>query len=219
MGHRPWQFKAIVSTKDQNPVVVDAFQRFRKRLFVDRLGWRLSIKDDRECDQFDTSAAIYCVLFRSDELVGGFRAIRTDQEYLAQSVFSNLATLRPFPRRRDVWEISRFGVLANVSRMDAAKMNYGVMLRFAHERQASALVALVDLAHERFLGSVGIRTRRYGPPQTIGTNLMGRTIQGVAGEIPLTEQSGERYRSLIADAQHVEVHDETMAVGRSRVSA
>lgn len=219
MGNRPCQYRATISTKDQNPEVVDAFQRFRKCLFVDRLGWRLPIKDDRESDQFDTDAAIYCVLFKNEELVGGFRAIRTDHDYLAQSVFAHLATLRPFPRRRDVWEISRFGVLAKVARLEAAKLNYGVMLRFAQVRQASALVALVDMAHERFLSSIGIRTRRYGPPQALGTDTLGRVIEGVAGEIPLTEQSGERFRSLVADAQLVEVKDETMVLGRSQVSA
>lgn len=219
MSNRAPRYRAIICTKDQNPVVVDAFQRFRKRLFVDHLGWRLPITDDQECDQFDTSAATYCTLFKNDEVIGGFRAIRTDHEYLAQSIFPNLATLRPFPRRRDVWEISRFGVLANVSQMEASKLNYTLMLHFAQDRQASALVAVVDLAHERFLAVVGIRTRRYGPPQTIGINASGRLLEGVAGEIPLAEQNNARFRALIAHIQNVEVNDETVVVGRSRVSA
>lgn len=219
MSNRPPHYSAILCTRDQNAAIVDDFDKFRKRLFVDRLGWRLSIKDDRESDQFDTDAAIYGVLFKNDELVGGFRAIRTDHEYLAQSVFADLATLRPFPRRADVWEISRFGVLPGASPLEAAKMNYRAMLYFARDRQATALVAVVDLVHERLLATVGIRTRRYGPPQTIGISISGRPIEGVAGEIPLAEQNGERFRALIAGMKHLEVKDETVVLGRSRVSA
>lgn len=215
----PPRYQAILCTKDQNSALVDDLQQFRKRLFVDRLGWRLSIKDDREFDQFDTEAAIHCAIFQDDQLIGGFRAIQTVHPYLAESVFPHLASLRAFPRRRDVWEISRFGIYANRQRLDSARINYSAMLRFAQDRSASALVAVVDLAHERLLSIVGIRTRRYGPPQNIGSDMAGRPIHVVAGEIPLGEQRGERFRTLLALAQQVEVNDETLVLGRSRISA
>jgi acyl homoserine lactone synthase len=212
-------YRTIITNKVENPPLVDALQCFRRRLFVERLGWRLSLKDGRECDEFDTDDAVYVALFKSETLIGGFRAIRTDQDYLAQSVFAGLATLRPFPRRRDTWEISRFGVLEIGTRVEAARINYGVMLRFAQTRKAIALVAVVDLTHERFLSFLGIRTRRYGPPQIIGTTMHGRPMEVVAGEIPIGEQEGRRFRSLMEDVQHVEVTDETLVFGRSRVSA
>ena len=215
----PPEYRAILCTKDQNPSLVDGLQQFRKRLFVDRLGWRLSIKDDREFDQFDTDQAVHCAIFQRDKLIGGFRAIQTIHPYLAQSVFPHLSTLRAFPSRRDVWEISRFGVFSTRSRLESARINYGVMFRFAQDRRASALVAVVDTAHERLLSVVGIRTRRYGPPQMIGTDLSGRPIEVVAGEIPLAEQRGERFRTLLSLAQQVEVDDETLVLGRSRISA
>lgn len=215
----PPRYRAILCTKDQNPALVDDLQQFRKRLFVDRLGWRLSIKDDREFDEFDTDAAIHCAIFQDNQLIGGFRAIQTVHPYLAETVFPHLATLRAFPRRRDIWEISRFGVYSNKQRLESARINYSAMLRFAQDRSASALVAVVDLAHERLLSVVGIRTRRYGPPRLIGTDLSGRPIEVVAGEIPLAEQRGERFQTLLELAQQVEVNDETVVFGRSRISA
>src|SRR5690349_5062276 len=158
------RFRAIWCTEEQNPSVVDALQQFRKGLFVDRLGWDLKVDNGRERDQFDTDAAVHCALFEGLRLIGGFRAIRTDHEYLAQAIFPDLASLKPYPRQRNAWEISRFGILADGGGIDAAMINYALMFRFAHTRQATTLVAVADLQHERLLARVGIRTRRYGPP-------------------------------------------------------
>ena len=218
-GNGATHYRAVFCTEDQNCDLVDALLQFRKKLFVDILAWDLRVTNGRERDQFDNAAAVHCALFVGERLAGGFRAIRSDHAYLAQSVFPNLATLGRFPRRRDVWEISRFGVLPGRARMQAARSNYTAMFRFAHSRQASALVAVVDLNHERLLGTLGIRTRRYGPPQPIGTDTNGQIITGVAGEIPVTEQGDPRFSTLLVAAQSIEVSDETLVFGSARVSA
>ena len=66
---------------------MQAMFRLRKRLFVDQCGWMLSTTGDVERDQFDVWYTEHCLLFRDADLVGGFRAIRTDYPYLTQSVF------------------------------------------------------------------------------------------------------------------------------------
>jgi acyl homoserine lactone synthase len=218
-GNGAVHYRAVFCTEDQNRDLVDALLRFRKKLFVDLLAWDLPVTNGRERDQFDNAAAIHCALFADEHLTGGFRAIRSDHEYLAQSVFPHLATLGRFPRRRDVWEISRFGVLPGRRRLQTARTNYALMFHFAQRRQASALVAVVDVNHERFLGMLGIRTRRYGPPQTIGIDRNGQIITGVAGEIPVTEQGNSKFLTLLATAQSIEVNDETLVLGSERVSA
>ena len=210
---------AVICTEQQRPEVVDLIYRFRRKLFVDAYGWRLDVRDDREQDRFDTSAAVHCALIRNQQVVGGFRAMRADGDYLARCVFPQLAAVKSYPERADAWEISRFGVLPGPDQRDLAKLNYSLMFRFAQVRQAAALVALVDLNHERLLKLLGIRTRRYGPPQIIGNNLRGETLWGVAGEIPLAEQQGSRFRALLALAKQVEIDDEALVFGRIRVSA
>jgi N-acyl-L-homoserine lactone synthetase len=212
-------FRAILCTEQQNPAVVDALYQLRKAIFVDVHGWDLRVVDGRERDQFDTPAAVHCALFRRDELIGGFRATRTDQDYLARNVFPQLAAVKAYPQRPDVWEISRFGVLPSEDRLETAKLNYSLMFRFAQLRRAAALVALADLTYERFLRTLGIRTRRYGPPQAIGTDREGEPLWAVAGEIPMAEQSGSRFQALLALAKQVEIEDETLVLGRIRVSA
>ncbi len=218
-AERTSRFYAVFCREQENPEVVDELCKFRKALFVDALGWPLNVNCGRERDQFDTPAAFHCALFEGAQLIGGFRAIRTDNEYLARSVFPHLAALRRFPQRSDAWEISRFGVLLGEERRVAAKLNYSLMFYFAQQRGATSLVAVVDLTYERFLKTLGIRTRRYGPPQVIGCNAHGTPMWAVAGEIPLGEQNGARYHALLGLAKQVEIKDDTMVLGRRRVSA
>ena len=110
MAHLLDRYRALITTEERDPPSVQAMFRLRKRLFVDHCGWMLSTTGEVERDQFDTWYTEHCLLFCGADLVGGFRAIRTDYPYLTQSIFPQLA-VRRFPNRRNVWEISRFGVL------------------------------------------------------------------------------------------------------------
>jgi N-acyl-L-homoserine lactone synthetase len=213
------RLQAIFCTEEQNPEVVDQLFRFRKVLFVDVLGWDLKVDGVRERDQFDTPDAIYCALFRSGILAAGFRSIRTDRPYLAQTVFPQLATFAPYPQRHDVWEISRFGVLPEKAGSVMARVLYSLMFRFARQSGATALVALADLRYERFLAQLGIRTRRYGPPQVFGVDESGMPLSLVAGDIPLGNQQGWRFEALLKLVDDVEIIDETLVLGSDRLSA
>jgi acyl homoserine lactone synthase len=212
------RYHALVTTEEISPASVQAMFRLRKRLFVDQCGWELATNGDVERDQFDTWYTEHCLLFFGNDLVGGFRAIRTNFPYLTQSVFPQLAVLR-FPNHRDVWEISRFGVLPNPSEAKLAPMNYALMFRFAEMRGAAALVAMADLSYERFLKRMGIRTRRFGPPQVIGTDRRGSSLTAVAGEIPIDETNNPGLQKFLGLGRQLEIHDATHVLGRSSISA
>jgi N-acyl-L-homoserine lactone synthetase len=202
--------RVIVARNSDQPDTISAFARFRKRLFVDTFGWELKTHGDSECDQFDTPNAEYAVMVCCDRIVGGFRAIRTDHDYLACSVFPHLASRKAYPRRRDIWEISRFGVAREEpcsASHNLALLNYSLMFRFARLRGATALVALADRVYERYLRTLGIRTRRYGPPQKIGQNAHGQVLVCVAGEIPIREQFPPRMDELVELTSGLEIHD------------
>lgn len=198
---------------------VRRLQNFRKRLFVDSLGWDLEVCGDIERDQFDTEAAVHCAVFLGDDVVAGFRAIRTDGEYLARQVFPNLATTRPYPCSHRVWEISRFGVEPGRRGLELARINYSLMFRFAQTRQATGLVAIADLVYERYLAKMDVRTRRYGPPQVIGLDRHGKPLEAVAGEIPLADQSGPKFTALLQIANKVNINDQALVFGSACISA
>ncbi|MBI1384993.1 MAG: GNAT family N-acetyltransferase, partial [Rhizobiales bacterium] len=188
-----------------DPIGVYEIQRFRRELFVERCGWDLEVEGKREVDQFDTPAAIHCAVRHEQRIRGTFRAIPTTEPYLAAVVFPQLAQIRAYPRRADMIEISRFGVWPDALDRPISFETYAAMFRLALDRHATALVAIVDVQHERHLRALGIRTRRYGPPQTVGSTTDGRPIVAVAGEIPMTDQVSRGFDELMARAKRMEV--------------
>ncbi|MCA0404765.1 MAG: hypothetical protein LCH39_01265 [Proteobacteria bacterium] len=213
------RLRAIITHSNSNPNRASEFFRFRKSLFVDQLGWQLEVSADEERDQFDTSRAVYALIVRGQKIVGGFRALRTDGPYLAEHIFPQLAVDRPYPKSIDVWEISRFGVEPGADQRRLAQINYGLMFRFAFYQQARALVAIADLTYERYLATVGIRTKRYGPPTEIPLNGTSEPLAILAGEIPICGQDGARFRRLVSSINAMEVSDETLAFRHVAVSA
>lgn len=218
MSHLSSRYHAVITTEERDPQRVYAMLRLRKRLFVDLCGWQLATTGDIERDEFDTWYAEHCLLFSGPELVGGFRAIRTEYPYLTKSVFPQLA-VDCLPSSRDIWEISRFGVAPGGESAHVARLNYSLMFRFAELRGAEALVAMADLTYERFLTRMGIRTRRYGPPQVIGHDRVGRPLTALAGNIPLDLTENPGLTKFLNLARQLEIHDATYVLGRSRVSA
>jgi N-acyl-L-homoserine lactone synthetase len=218
MPHPFDRYHALITTEELDPAHVQAMLRLRKRLFVDHCGWMLATIGDLERDQFDAWYTEHCLLFCGTDLVGGFRAIRTVYPYLTQSVFPQLA-VRRFPNRRNVWEISRFGVLPAAAEARSARLNYALMFRFAELRGAEALVAMADLGYERFLQRMNIRTRRFGPPQVIGVDSRGLALTAVAGEIPISEADNPGLRKFLDLGRQLEISDATHVLGRSSIPA
>jgi hypothetical protein len=106
------KYKAVFFSAATNPDLTRSLLRLRHALFVRELGWALAVENGYERDEFDTDDAVYCALSADGQMIGCFRAISCDRPYLAHTIFSHLATSRPFPMSADYVEISRFGVLA-----------------------------------------------------------------------------------------------------------
>ena len=156
-------YSAAIFSCGENEQLTNAVQAFRKELFVDHLKWDLFTSNELEIDEFDTSDATYCAIFRKRKIVATWRAIRTDSKYLAEKVFPDLAVSRAYPKSRYVWEISRFGVLGSDEPDFVAMLNYSVMFSFGQKRQAKAFVAIADLLYERYLKQKGIRNPPLRP--------------------------------------------------------
>lgn len=210
-------YRAVFFTLTSNPALSRAVFRFRTELFVDHLGWSLPMHNGIERDQFDTSGATYCALLDGDAVIGCFRAISCDEAYLSKSIFPHLATTRQYPTSPDALEISRFGVAEE--HQSAGLTLYGLMLRLALPRSVNALVAIVELSHERLLGKIGLRTVRYGDVHIVGFRNDGSWILAVAGEIPLSPESQPRLAKILQLTQHMDIVDETDVRRRTLLSA
>jgi N-acyl-L-homoserine lactone synthetase len=212
-------YLANIFRKNDDPIGTSLVMQFRYSLFVDHLKWKLHTVNDLEIDEFDTDDTVYATISKGGKILGAFRAIRTDQPYLAQSIFPHLATIRRYPQRADMWEISRFGVSPKCEVLEVATKLYALMFQFGLMRRAKALVAVTDLFHEKYLARRGIRTRRYGKPGSYGLDQKGRPLLLVSGEIPVEKQNQIQLQNLLSTLNGVNVNDQTLVFGCTRIQA
>lgn len=218
-GGGQFRTRAVFCQSSTDPGVVEEIQRFRKSKFVDTLGWPLNADDFGEYDEFDRPDTIHFGLYEGDRVVGCFRAIRTDQPYLARTKFPALASEIPYPSGPVSWEISRLGVMSGGPSFGRSMSCYAAMFHFALGVNAVSLVAFCDVGHERLLRRIGIKTRRFGEPELIDHDNAGRPIHAVAGEIVMAQQDPKRLRLLIAPTKNMEIEDGAALFGRPRLSA
>jgi N-acyl-L-homoserine lactone synthetase len=212
-------YHALIFEGWQLPGEVVAQQRFRKRFFVDELGWDLAQEEGLEVDEFDTDYAVYCSLYLGHQIVACWRAIRTNQEYLGRKIFPQLATLRPYPSHPDIWEISRLGAIRHPQRPLSAQYIYALMFHFAATRGALSLCGVVSPIHNRNFQIGGIKTRRFGAPQVVGHDAKGHAMNVFFGEIRMSDQEGPALKKMLDPIKELEIQDDALVLGRRTISA
>lgn len=175
-------------------------QRLRRRIFVEGLGWALSVdRWGRERDQFDRKDTIYGAVVEDGSPVGCWRLLPTTGPYLLGDVFPHLAGGEPLPRDMATWEISRFGVdPLHLQPEMVSRELLGLMMRFAAANRIATIVAVTDEAFSKLLGRAGLKLFRYS-----GVDRSEEGTRGpiVAGGLHLAEQNHPRYRKFAQLAQ------------------
>ena len=169
----------------------------RKRVFVDRLGWRIGPRESwLEVDQFDDDFAVYIIAVGDEEQhLGSVRLLPTTRAHMLNTVFADLCTPAA-PTGRQVWEISRF--------LATPEGSCGVNILKVHRLLA---LALVDFAQangiERY--TLVAESRRMPALLSIGWTVLplclpmkrdGELIE--AAELVLDEVSISRVRARAA---------------------
>ncbi len=91
--------------------VLDETFKLRARVFGERLGWEVNIKNGRERDQFDDLHPAHVVSIDDEgDVVGCMRLLQTTGPHMLSDVFSSLLDDEPPIRSAQVWEATRFCV-------------------------------------------------------------------------------------------------------------
>lgn len=157
--------------------LVEAFMRFRKRVFVDRMEWQLVHAEGIEFEQYDSFKTTYIIAHQGNEVLGGARLKRTDSTFgsgilvysymirdahlgLLPNMPCQLCTTNP-PVDSNIWELTRFV---------AAEKPHGVaeaILRkanaFLFEQQAQSCLFLGPPAFLRMAKRLGWSAEPLGP--------------------------------------------------------
>ena len=171
----------------------DLFRR-RKAVFVDELGWQLSVTPDgREIDQYDDDRAIYGIGFDIDgrvSMAGRYRP--TSDRSMLVDVFPNALADGPDGLNApDVWEFSRGFCLETGGRAHNRRRRAMLMLTPLEVALARGVDSYVAFSEVRLLPlfiSMGWRVKLLGDPVSYGEG------EGIAYRVEVSEEAVREMR-------------------------
>lgn len=153
-----------------------AMHRLRCRVFKERLGWDVEVRDGEERDRFDELDPVYILAFDDrDVLVGSWRLLPTTGPNMLRDVFPHLLGGRPIPENPLVWECSRFSVdcaesednsLTAVNK--ATQELFCGLIELCLARGIREVVTVYDIRIARLLPRIGCHPIWKTRPQRIG---------------------------------------------------
>lgn len=171
----------------RDPILSAMFEA-RKRVFVDRLGWKIPVHRDRyEIDQFDTDTADYLVLQNPVRPhVASARLLSTERPHLLAELFPTLCE-NPVPTGPHIREITRFCIDPNVpsaQRMSARNQLVSALVLFALDEGIETYTAVASRPWFRQIVRFGWECVALGPARDVdGEILVGLAIS-ISGRTP-----------------------------------
>lgn len=165
-----------------NPLVLshDIYNKvgqYRRKVFVETLGWSLQTRDGMELDQFDRPDTLYLASQDEDGVINGCaRLLPTDRPYLLGEIFPELMHGQPIPCSPTIWELSRFAAVDFNARGGSALAQFssGIAVQLlrqaiacAAEHGARRLITVSPIGIERLLRHTGVHAHRAGPPKIV----------------------------------------------------
>jgi len=132
----------------------------RKRVFHDRLHWKVQVDGHHEIDQYDDANADYVILSDRTMPLAGVRFINTVHPYMANGVFAPYFK-QPLPRQADIIESSRFFVDKNrvreagLAAYPLTPMLIRAMVSYAQNVGASSILTIVSKPMARIVKQAG----------------------------------------------------------------
>ena len=164
--------------RESNSYLFDAMFRIRARVFHERLGWDVVVKDGREIDSFDACHPLYIVSVDeiSGRVRGSLRLLPTTGPNMLRDVFPVLLGDGEIVESATVWESSRFSIDQEFGvPLPGQKLSYvtGELLAGIVEIGLSVglteVVSVFDARMVRIFRSAGCPAEIIGTPQRIGT--------------------------------------------------
>lgn len=185
------------TNEHEYPNILDEVFKLRARVFSDRLGWDVKVKDGREVDEFDFLSPAHVVSINQEgDVVGAMRLLQTTGPHMLSDVFYQILDGEPPLRSTTVWEATRFCIdLTRLSRKDdtslVSRTTSEIMIgsfEFAMGAGVTDAVAVIDPVMNRLMKKSG-----NAPYDYIGSTKQMGKVKAMAA---LMDCSAERIASL-----------------------
>ncbi len=204
--------------------ILDDMFRLRARVFADRLGWEVDVRDGKEIDKFDRLDPAYVVgLDDEGHVVACVRALQTTGPHMLADVFSDILDGEPPLRSATLWESTRFCV--DTQRLGRGKARNSISyatcelmigaLEYARNSGISDIVTVIDPVIDRIL-----KRSDSAPYDYVGTAKQMGKARAMAALLDCTPERIDRIRAFAGI--HHDVHlteEEALALVARRVTA
>ena len=204
--------------------ILDDMFRLRARVFADRLGWEVDVRDGKEIDKFDRLDPAYIVgLDDEGHVVACVRALQTTGPHMLADVFSDILDGEPPLRSATLWESTRFCV--DTQRLGRGKARNSISyatcelmigaLEYARNSGISDIVTVIDPVIDRIL-----KRSDTAPYDYVGTAKQMGKAKAMAALLDCTPERIDRIRAFAGI--HHDVHlteEEALALVARRVTA
>ncbi|WP_135505146.1 acyl-homoserine-lactone synthase [Roseovarius aestuariivivens] len=140
--------------------LLDQMFQLRARVFRDRMGWDVTVKDGRESDLFDELDPAYVLALDDDyQVIGCARLLQTTGPHMLSDVFQAILDGEPPLRSATMWESTRFCVdrealAGGRGRHTVARTTTELMcgiLEYAQAAGISDIITVIDPVMDRIL--------------------------------------------------------------------
>jgi acyl homoserine lactone synthase len=152
--------------------------RLRCRVFKDRLGWSVEIRDGQEIDRFDALKPDYLLLRIESALLGSVRFLPTTGPTMLRDTFPELLGGQAAPASDAIWESSRFaldlaasGAARPGGLASATYQLFAGMIEFGLGRGLTHIVTVTDARMERILRRAGWPLNPIGRAAQLGDTM------------------------------------------------
>jgi N-acyl-L-homoserine lactone synthetase len=187
----------------EDDTLLDDMHRLRSEIFGTRLSWDVTIREGRECDEFDGFQPTYIIAVGSSRVIGCARLLPATGPTMLERTFPELLDSGTLNAHSAMIESSRFCVDTTVrERRGEGALHTVTLMMFAGIIEwclvhgYREIATATDVRFERILARAGWPMRRLGTPKMINET------NSVAGLLSADLASFERvkppnYRSEI----------------------
>ena len=183
------------SERSVYPSLVDEMHRLRAKVFSERLGWEVEVKNGREVDRFDDCSPLYLISVNEStgRVEGSLRLLQTLGPNMLRDVFPSLLGPDEFIESPTIWESSRFSIDPDLPHERSAKrlsrvttellcgiVEVGLLAGLSH------IVSVFDARMVRIFRSANCPADLIGKPARIGK------VTAYAGLFEISREMRER---------------------------
>jgi len=201
------------ANRDLHADWIDEMHTWRKRIFVDELGWKLKHANGRERDQYDDDLAVYIIEYETNgDLVHAQRMRPTASGSMLTDVFGAAIAAGPDSiMDAETWELSRGFVTPTYrspERDDVRAAMRLAVLQLALKERIKRIVTFVDVRMLPYFVNSAYRFQPLGLPIPYGEG------SGIALEIEVSAPAIEHMAATLNIGALRPEHDQLAAVRR-----